>query len=72
MAIPPQAERRDEPARNRWALLLLLIPFVALLVPQLYARLDPRFLGLSFFLWYQMLWVLIGAAITGLVYRLRG
>jgi hypothetical protein len=64
---------REEPAtRNNWALLLLLIPFVALLVPQLYASLDPRFLGMSFFLWYQMLWVLIGAAITGAVYKLRG
>jgi hypothetical protein len=69
MASPP----REEPTtRNNWALLLLLIPFVALLVPQLYASLDPRFLGMSFFLWYQMLWVLIGAAITGFVYKLRG
>jgi uncharacterized Tic20 family protein len=72
MATPSDVERRPEAARNNWALLLLLIPFVALLVPQFYASLDPRFLGLSFFLWYQMLWVLIGAAITGLVYRLRG
>jgi Protein of unknown function (DUF3311) len=72
MATPSDVERREGAARNNWALLLLLIPFVALLVPQLYARLDPRFLGLSFFLWYQMLWVLIGAAITGVVYKLRG
>jgi uncharacterized membrane protein YhaH (DUF805 family) len=64
--------RHEERSRNNWALLLLLIPFVALLVPQLYASLDPRFLGLSFFLWYQMLWVLLGAAITGVVYWLRG
>jgi hypothetical protein len=64
--------RREERSRNDWALLLLLIPFVALLVPQLYASLDPRFLGLSFFLWYQMLWVILGSIITGVVYKLRG
>jgi hypothetical protein len=64
--------QRERAARNNWALLLLLIPFVALLVPQFYARLDPRFLGLSFFLWYQMLWVVIGSVITAVVYKLRG
>jgi hypothetical protein len=64
--------RREGASRNNWALALLLIPFVALLVPQLYADLDPRFLGMSFFLWYQMLWVIIGSVITAVVYKLRG
>ncbi len=48
--------------------LLLLAPFVGLLWPSLYARHDPELAGFPFFYWYQFLWVLLGAAVTGLVY----
>ena len=63
-AFAPMARRR----RFRWALLLLLIPFVALLFPGWYSVADPRFFGVPFFVWYQFLWVIIGVAITGFVY----
>jgi hypothetical protein len=50
---------------------LLLPPFVGLLYPPFYARLDPRWVGLPFFLWYQFAWVIVTALLTGLVYVLR-
>lgn len=50
--------------------LLLLVPFVALLWLPFYARRTPELLGFPFFYWYQLLWVVLGAAITGLVYAL--
>jgi Protein of unknown function (DUF3311) len=49
---------------------LLLLPLAALLFPGLYARTTPTLFGFPFFYWYQFAWVLITAAITGLVYVL--
>jgi hypothetical protein len=53
--------------RRVWYLLLLL-PFVALLWPPFYAKTEPKLGGFPFFYWYQFLWVLLGAAITAVVY----
>ena len=61
------AERRG----SRWWLLLLLLPYIALLYPPLYAHLQPELWGIPFFIWYQFLWVFITVAITALVYRMR-
>jgi hypothetical protein len=61
----------DPNRRGRWARFLLIIPFVALLFPTLYAHADPRFAGIPFFIWYQFLWVILGVGITGLVYALN-
>ena len=61
------AERR----RSRRWLLLLLLPFIGLLYPPLYAHLQPELWGIPFFIWYQFLWVFITVAITALVYRMR-
>jgi hypothetical protein len=47
---------------------LLLLPFVALLFPGLYARTSPQLFGFPFFYWYQFAWVILSALITGLVY----
>ncbi len=54
-------------ARN-WFLLLLLIPFVALLYPAFYSKVEPKLLGFPFFLWYQFLWAVLSAALTLFVY----
>ncbi|MDE1847288.1 MAG: DUF3311 domain-containing protein [Alphaproteobacteria bacterium] len=40
---------------------------VALWVP-LYNRVDPTFIGLPFFYWFQLLLILIGAVLTAIVY----
>jgi hypothetical protein len=49
--------------------LLLLLPFIAMLWPPFYNRVDPQLAGIPFFYWYQMLWVFITAAILWFVYR---
>jgi hypothetical protein len=54
--------------RTAWKLLLVL-PYLGLCFPQVYARATPDLLGLPFFYWYQLLWVILTAAILGLVYK---
>jgi hypothetical protein len=51
-----------------WWYLLFALQFVAVLWPPFYNRIDPTLLGMPFFYWYQLLWVLIGAAFTAIVY----
>jgi hypothetical protein len=67
------ANQEDE-ARggNKWLLLLLVLPYVGLLYPPIYARVDPTLWGIPFFIWYQFLWVFITVGITAFVYRVRG
>ncbi|MEV6809354.1 DUF3311 domain-containing protein [Streptomyces sp. NPDC017248] len=48
----------------------LVAPFVAMLWVGSYAKVDPTFIGVPFFYWYQMLWVLISTALTMLAYKL--
>lgn len=59
---------RSRHGRVRWALILLLIPFVALLYPPFYSARTPQLAGIPFFIWYQFLWVILGVLITGIVY----
>lgn len=61
----------DEMRSKNWWLLLLLIPFVLLLYPPLYAHRDPEFYRIPFFIWYQFLLVLVSAVLTAFVYRVR-
>lgn len=44
--------------RNPWAIILLVIPFVATLFPAIYNRLDPVLFGIPFFYWYQLAWTI--------------
>lgn len=53
---------------RRWWYLLFLIQFIAVLWPPFYNRAEPRWWGIPFFYWYQLLWVIIGAACTATVY----
>ncbi|MFD9907853.1 DUF3311 domain-containing protein [Streptomyces sp. NPDC059063] len=50
--------------------LCLVAPFVAMLWVSSYAKTDPAFIGIPFFYWYQMLWVLISTALTMTAYKL--
>jgi len=52
----------------RWWYLLFLVQFVAVLWPPFYNRAEPYFMGIPFFYWYQMMWVIISAVITALIY----
>ncbi|MER6069886.1 DUF3311 domain-containing protein [Streptomyces sp. NPDC001852] len=50
--------------------LCLVAPFVAMLWVGSYAETDPAFIGIPFFYWYQMLWVLISTALTMTAHQL--
>lgn len=53
---------------NRSWLWLLVIPWIAMIWVPSYNRVDPQLWGFPFFYWYQLLWVLASAVITGFVY----
>ena len=66
---------QTETPRRSWrryaARLLLVIPFVmALWVPS-YNRIEPTLADIPFFYWYQLTWVLVGAAIVLAVYLIE-
>ncbi|CAL9463194.1 MULTISPECIES: DUF3311 domain-containing protein [unclassified Streptomyces] len=50
--------------------LCLVAPFVAMLWVGSYADTDPAFIGIPFFYWYQMAWVVISTALTMIAYKL--
>jgi Protein of unknown function (DUF3311) len=54
---------------SRWWYGLLVLPFLGLLYPPLYATRDPEIAGIPFFYWYQFAWVPLTALLTFLVYR---
>ena len=53
---------------SRWWYLLLLVPYVAMVWVPSYNRLEPDLAGVPFFYWYQLLWIVIGAGLTLVVY----
>ncbi|MEU9979876.1 DUF3311 domain-containing protein [Streptomyces sp. NPDC050856] len=50
--------------------LCLIAPFVAMLWVGSYAKVEPVVIGIPFFYWYQMLWVLISTVLTMVAYQL--
>ncbi|WP_128982968.1 DUF3311 domain-containing protein [Streptomyces roseicoloratus] len=50
--------------------LCLFAPFVAMLWVDSYAKVEPTFVGVPFFYWYQMLWVVVSTALTMVAYKL--
>jgi hypothetical protein len=51
-----------------WWYLLFVIQFIASLWPPFYNSIEPSWAGIPFFYWYQLLWVIIGAILTAIVY----
>jgi hypothetical protein len=51
-----------------WWYLLFLVQFVAVLWPPFYNAAEPYFIGIPFFYWYQLLWVILGAILTAIVH----
>ncbi|MGY3567182.1 DUF3311 domain-containing protein [Sinomonas sp. RB5] len=49
---------------------LLAVAIVLPLIPQMYSFDRPRLGGMPFFYWYQLLWVPISAALSGIAYWL--
>ena len=61
---------KNAPAKrrpNRLWYLLLALPLAATLFPQVYAA-GPALMGIPFFYWYQMLWIMLAGICTGIVY----
>ncbi len=56
--------------RKDWSpwYLLFIVEFAAVLWPPFYNRIEPRWAGIPFFYWYQLLWVVIAAVLTAIVY----
>ena len=50
------------------AALCVVAPFVAVLTVPLYNKRSPQIAGVPFFFWWQLLWVLVTAALMGLAY----
>ena len=56
--------------RRSWLLIFLIIPFIALLYPPFYNSADPTFIGIPFFYWYSLLWIILTAILTAVLYFL--
>jgi hypothetical protein len=61
-------EPTRQPREWSWWYLLLLVQFVAVLWVPFYNRAEPSWLGVPYFYWYQLLWIIIGAILTAIVY----
>jgi Protein of unknown function (DUF3311) len=61
-------DQQGERSGWSWWYLLFLIQFIVCLWVPFYNRVDPAWYGIPFFYWYQMLWVVIGAVLTAIVY----
>jgi hypothetical protein len=69
--MPDQDEEHRPVRRVLWARLLLAVPFIAMLWVSSYNSAEPMVAGIPFFYWYQLLWILIAAALIAFVYRLE-
>jgi hypothetical protein len=66
-----QDEEHRPVRRVLWARLLLILPFVSMLWVSSYNTVEPMLAGIPFFYWYQLLWVLIAAALIAIVYAVE-
>jgi hypothetical protein len=72
---PSNAERHGGPAlpehprTTRGWYLLLVVPLIGTLIPPIYNTKDPTLIGIPFFYWYLMAWVLITVAVMALAER---
>lgn len=51
-----------------WWYLLFLIQFVLALWVPLYNRIEPTWMGVPFFYWFQLALIIVGAVLTAIVY----
>jgi len=61
-------EKKKSGWLRHWPRLFFLIPFTAMLWVPSYNRIEPELGGIPFFYWYQLGWILLGAAIVLLVH----
>jgi len=63
-----QKQNHSKLGSRKLILLLLLVPLVAVLVPEFYNRSNPSIGGMPFFYWWQLLWIAGVAICVGIVY----
>lgn len=63
-----QPEIPSPPRNWSWWYLLFVVECLAVLWPPFYNKVEPQWHGIPFFYWYQLLWVVIGAGLTAIVY----
>ena len=63
-------ERNKTSWLRPWPRLLFLIPVLAVLWVPSYNSVEPKLGGVPFFYWYQLAWILLGAAIVLTVYAI--
>jgi hypothetical protein len=62
------ADQQSEKPKWSWWYLLFVVQFIAVVWPPFYNKIEPSWAGIPFFYWYQLLWVIIGAVLTAIVY----
>jgi hypothetical protein len=67
--VPEPPAKAKPPQRRSGLVLLLILPYLGLCFPQIYARSTPALWGFPFFYWYQFAWVIAASALLALVYR---
>jgi hypothetical protein len=51
---------------------LLLAECLVILIPSVYGRAAPKLLGIPFFYWFQLAWIIVAMFVTGIAYLLLG
>ena len=59
------AQKKDKAS---WWYLLFVVQFAVILWPPLYNKAEPDVLGVPFFYWFQLAWVIVSAVFTAVVY----
>jgi hypothetical protein len=59
------AEKKEKAS---WWYLLFVVQYAVILWPPLYNKAEPAVLGVPFFYWFQLAWVVVSAVITAVVY----
>jgi hypothetical protein len=54
--------------KGRFWYLLFVIQYAVVLWPPLYNKAEPALFGIPFFYWFQLLWVIVSAVFTAVVY----
>ncbi len=52
----------------RWVYLLFVVEFAVALWPPFYNKVEPTLVGMPFFYWFQLAWVIVSAVFTAIVY----
>ena len=58
----------DTQKKWSWWYLLFAIQFVFALWPPFYNKVEPYWMGIPFFYWFQLLLVIVAAVLTAIVY----